>query len=289
MKIGVNFWIWESPFRTDRHLNLLPLAKSMGAEVVEFTLEDDVVVDSTVLRKALGDNGLECSTIGLFGSGRDLSSDDPAVRRRGMEYAKRSVDTTAAAGAVLFSGAVVGVGGTEVFSPADLRIRLERAAECLSELGEYAGKAGVLFCIEVLNRYETNLINTAEQARNLIDLVNHPSVGLHLDNFHMGIEERSLGEAIRRAGDKLFHFHASESHRGMPGDGHVHWEEVAGALREVNFERFAVVESFNPRGRLAPLSRFWRSYADSPDTLARNGIAFVRNALLGGRVLAHST
>ena len=75
----------------------------------------------------------------------------------------------------------------------------------------------------------------------------------------------------------------------MPGDGHVHWEEVAGALREVNFERFAVVESFNPRGRLAPLSRFWRSYADSPDILARKGIAFVRNALLGGRVLAHST
>src|ERR1051325_1272019 len=266
MKIGVNFWIWESPFRTDLHLNLLPLAKSMGAEVVEFTLEDDVIVDKPVLRQALRDHNLECSTIGLFGSARDLSSDDAAVRARGMEYAKRSVDMTAESGGVLFSGAVVGVGGGQVFAPAELQTRLQRAAECLHELGEYSAKAGVLFCIEVLNRYETNLINTAEQARNLINLANHASVGIHLDNFHMGIEERSLGEAIRVANDKLFHFHASESHRGMPGDGHVRWDEVAGALNDIKYERFAVIESFNPRGRLAPLSRFWRSYADSPDT-----------------------
>jgi len=288
MKIGLNFWIWESPFRTDLHLNLLPLAKSMGAEVVEFTLEDDVIVDQPVLRQALRDHNLECSTIGLFGSARDLSSGDAAVRARGMDYAKQSVDTTAGVGGSLFSGAVVGVGGDQVFAPAELQIRLQRAAECLHELGEYSAKAGVLFCIEVLNRYETNLINTAEQARALIGLVNHPSVGIHLDNFHMGIEERSLGGAIRTAGDKLFHFHASESHRGMPGDGHVRWDEVAGALRDVNFERFAVIESFNPHGRLAPLSRFWRSYADSPDTLARKGMVFVRDALLGGRVAARS-
>jgi D-psicose/D-tagatose/L-ribulose 3-epimerase len=288
MKIGLNFWIWESPFRTDRHLNLLPLAKSMGAEVVEFTLEDDVLVDTAVLRHALRDHGLECSTIGLFGSQRDLSSDDAAVRAHGMEYAKRSLDTTAEFGGALFSGAVVGVGGDQLFAPAQLQTRLNRTAECLRELGEYSAKLGMLLCIEVLNRYETNLINTAEQARDLIALVNHPTVGIHLDNFHMGIEERSLGQAIRTAGDKLFHFHASESHRGMPGDGHVNWDEVARALRDVRFERFAVIESFNPRGRLAPLSRFWRSYADSPDTLARSGIAFVRKALLGGAVSAHS-
>jgi D-psicose/D-tagatose/L-ribulose 3-epimerase len=286
MKIGVNLWIWESPFRTDRHLGLIAHAKSLGAEVVEFALEDDVVIDTTLLRRALVDEGLACSTLGLFGPARDLSSLDPAVRERGVQYAKSCVRTTAEAGGTLFSGAVVGVGGNQVMPAAEHNSRLECAAGCLRQLGDYAAQAGVLLCIEVLNRYETNLINTAEQARSLIDRVQHPSVGIHLDNFHMSIEERSLGEAIRTAGDKLFHLHSSESHRGLPGNGHVNWAEVAAALNEINYRRYAVIESFNPQGRLTPMARFWRSYAQSPDALARNGLAFVKSALRGEQAAA---
>ena len=86
--------------------------------------------------------------------------------------------------------------------------------------------------MEILNRYESNLVTTAAEARELMDQVGHPAVGIHLDCFHMSIEETDLGEAIRAAGDKLYHLHASASHRGTPGGGHQPWAEVAQALRE---------------------------------------------------------
>jgi D-psicose/D-tagatose/L-ribulose 3-epimerase len=143
MKIGVNLWIWESPFRTDRHMDLFRKAKSLGAEVVEFAIEDDAVVDTGPVRRALQDEGLACSVIGLFGPSRDLSSENSEVRRIGRDYARRCLDITTEAGATLYSGAVVGVGGDAPLSPAQRRSRLQWAAECLRELGESAAQAGV--------------------------------------------------------------------------------------------------------------------------------------------------
>ena len=107
----------------------------------------------------------------------------------------------------------------------------------------------------------------------------HPSVGFHLDTFHMSMEEDSLGDAIRLAGTHLFHLHASESQRGAPGSGHVPWHEVAEALRQIDYKGFATIESFNPRGRLAPMARAWHPYAKSQDDLAREGLAFLRKTL----------
>jgi D-psicose/D-tagatose/L-ribulose 3-epimerase len=281
MKIGINLWIWQSPFRTDRDLGLFQKARSLGAEVVEFAFEDDGVIDGAALRQALGDQGLECSTIGLFGPARDLSSADGAVRQSGMEYARRCLDLAGEIGATVYSGAVVGVGGEQVLCETKRRERLRQAAECLHELGEFAVQANVRFCVEVLNRYETNLVNTAREAVDLIAQVDHPSVGIHLDTFHMNIEEASLGEAIRATADKLFHLHGSDSHRGAPGDGHIQWGPIGDSLRAIRYQGYVVFESFNPNGRLAPLARFWRSFAGSPEALAKNGVDFLNKCIAG--------
>jgi D-psicose/D-tagatose/L-ribulose 3-epimerase len=281
VKIGINLWIWESPFRTDRHMALLSKVKSMGAEVVEFALEDDAEINPGMLRQALADEGLECSTVGIFGPARDLSSHDAAVRRQGLQYARRCLEIAGAAGAKIYSGAVLGVGGAAVLTSQERRSRLGWAAECLHELGTVAVEAGVRFCVEVLNRYETNLVNTAREACELIALTDHPHVGIHLDTFHMNIEEASLGDAIRTAGPNLFHFHGSDSHRGAPGDGHIQWNEIAAALVGIRYDGAVVFESFNPQGRLAPLARFWRPLAESPDVLAKRGIATLSSVLSG--------
>ena len=147
---------------------------------------------------------------------------------------------------------------------------------------EHAAKVGVRLGVEVLNRYENNLINTAKQARRLIELVQSPFVGIHLDTFHMNIEEEDMAGAINLAGDKLFHLHGSDSHRGIPGEGHVPWGQVASALRKIRYNGYVVIESFDPEGRLAPLARLWRPLSDSQDTLARQGLAFLRENLLAG-------
>jgi D-psicose/D-tagatose/L-ribulose 3-epimerase len=272
VKIGVNLWIWESPFRTDRHLGLLTKAKSAGADIVEFALEDDGVIDARALRGALAGEGLECSTLGLFGPDRDFSSPEQAVRQRGVQHALRCLETAQSVQAGVLSGAVLGVGGAHVLSPEDRRSRLGWAAECLRQVGEAAGKAGVRFCVEVLNRYETNLVNTAREACELIARTDHAHVGIHLDTFHMNIEETVLGDAIRECGASLFHLHGSDSHRGAPGDGHIQWEEIATALADIHYDGAVVFESFNPAGRLAPLARFWRPFTATPDEIARRGI-----------------
>lgn len=278
MKIGINAWVWVAPFRTDQHMALIPKAKSFGAEVFEIAFEDDTVLDTTVFKRALDGEGLGCSGVGLFGPVRDLSLDDQA-QQAGLDYARRCIDQCAAIGASVFTGAVVGVGGTEFLTAESRQARLQRAAESLYQLGQYAQQAGVNMVVEILNRYESNFVTTAREARELMDQVSHPCVGIHLDTFHMGLEENHLGDAIRQAGDKLMHLHASESHRGTPGTGLVRWDQVAQGLRDINYGGYAVIESFNPQTWIGPLARFWRSFADSPDALARDGLAFLRKAL----------
>jgi D-psicose/D-tagatose/L-ribulose 3-epimerase len=181
-------------------------------------------------------------------------------------------------GATIFTGSVAGVAGKELLSDRARQTRLQYAAESLQQIGQNTA-AGVRLGVEVLNRYENNLINTAQQARELIELTNHPAVGIHLDSFHMNIEERCPGDAIRLAGEKLFHFHSSESHRGTPGEGHVEWEEIAKALREVKYDGYAVIESVHPEGRMAALAHFWRPLMKSPENLAGDGITFLKRVL----------
>jgi D-psicose/D-tagatose/L-ribulose 3-epimerase len=280
MKIGLNLWIWESPFRTDRHLGLLEKVKGMRAEVVEFAYEDGGLVEPPVLRRALADQGLKCSVIGLFGIERDLASKDARQRQNGVDFAREVLEVCAESGVDLFSAACVGVGGTEVVTDRERPDRLKSAAESLHQIGEFAAKAGVRYCVEILNRYEDNLVNTCAEACELIEMTGHPSVGIHLDTFHMNIEEGSMGDALRLAGDHLFHLHASDTHRGAPGGGHLNWKEIAEALRDINYSGFAVIESFNPCGRLAPSGRAWHPYAESQDILAKEGLAFLRDNLL---------
>ncbi len=170
-------------------------------------------------------------------------------------------------------------GGSEWLSNVQRIERYKYAAECLHGIGELAVQTGVPFLVVVLNRYEDSLLHTSAQGCELMNMTAHPSVGIHLDTFHMGMEESSIGDAIRLAGKRLFHLHASESHRGTPGCGYVPWSEVAEALTQIDYQGFATVESFNPRGRLAPMARAWRPYAKSQDDLAGEGLMFLRKAL----------
>ena len=106
---------------------------------------------------------------------------------------------------------------------------------------------GVKLALETLNRFETDMLNTVSQGIKFIRDVGRDNVGFHLDTFHMHLEEKSSPEAIRLAGDKLFHFHACENDRGVPGTGQVHWQEIAAALKSVNYQGPVVIESFTAK------------------------------------------
>ncbi|MEJ7708757.1 MAG: sugar phosphate isomerase/epimerase family protein [Pyrinomonadaceae bacterium] len=154
-----------------------------------------------------------------------------------------------------------------------------RWTDC-ARAGRMAADYGVVLAIEPLNRYETDLINTAEQVVQLIRDVDHTSVKIHLDTFHMNIEEKDIYGAVTLAGPDLVYVDASESDRGAPGSGQVNWEALARALKEINYSGDCVIESFTPECQtIAAAAAIWRPLAASQDALAEDGLKFLRRLL----------
>ena len=144
-------------------------------------------------------------------------------------------------------------------------------------LGEYALAAQVTLAVEPLNRFETYFLNTAADGARLCADVNHPNVGLLYDTFHAHIEEKDQGNAIRTVGHHLKHFHSCENDRGTPGSGQVDWPSVFTALRDVNYQGALVIESFGYAIKeLAAAACIWRDLARAPDSIAWDGIGFLR-------------
>jgi D-psicose/D-tagatose/L-ribulose 3-epimerase len=144
-------------------------------------------------------------------------------------------------------------------------------------VARHAASRGVWLGIEPVNRYETFLVNTAAQAMELAELVGEDNVGVHLDSYHMNIEEEEFGEPVRRVADRLVHFHLSESHRGTPGTGTVDWRAIVNALDDIGYGGYVGLESF---AEVSPAMRsatcIWRDLAPDSDTLVRDGLAFLK-------------
>jgi D-psicose/D-tagatose/L-ribulose 3-epimerase len=280
MKIGVNTFVWTSPFTT-RDFGLMPKIRSMGFDIIEVAVEDASLIDVPLMRKMAADEGLTITICGAFGTTRDVSSDDPDIRRNGAAYIAECIRLTEAVGSSLFAGPVYSaVGKTRMVSP-DQKAR-ERAwcVENLRELGKIASDCGVTVAIEPLNRFETDMINLVEQAIALIHEIDQSAYKVHIDTFHANIEEKSIPDAIRRAGGLLGHFHACENDRGTPGTGHIDWIGVRDALREIDYAGSVVIESFTPGiVEIAKAAAIWRPLAASQDDLARDGARFLRQLL----------
>ena len=98
-----------------------------------------------------------------------------------------------------------------------------------------AADVGVLIGIEPINRYETFLINTCDQALKLLKMIDEPNVRIHPDAYHMNIEENDFYEPTKKVAPYLCHYHLSESHRGAPGTGTVNWDEIYQAFGETSY------------------------------------------------------
>jgi len=274
---GASTFLWVSPFGDDA-LHLARHARELGFDILEICIEEPARVTAESVRAAAEGAPVQISVCGVFGSERDVSHNDPARRRLGLDYLKTCIDLAAAVGSPHVAGPMYSAVGKTRLLPAEERAEQWRwAVESLREAGDYAGERGVSLAIEPLNRFETDLVNTVEQGLELCDRIGLPNVGLLLDTFHMNIEERSVPAAIRAAGNRLHHLHACENDRGAPGTGHVDWDGVAGALQEIGYERQIVIESFTPAiEQIARAASVWRPLGESADAIAAGGLAFLR-------------
>ena len=281
MQLGVNGWVWTSPVNTEEFTRLAPRVKGMGFDLFEFGIESTTDLDYGQAAKVARDNGLAVSVCAAMGPDRDLIHADEAIRRSGMHYVRHCIDAAKTLGAKNVVGPLYSAVGRTWQSTDEERKRdTDLLVRQLTELSRHAGDSGVTLCVEPLNRFETSFMNLASQAIEVVDRVGHPACGILLDTFHMNIEERSVGDAIRAAGARVKHFHGCENDRGAPGSGHVPWNEVRDALKDIKYEGPVVIESFTSKVKtIARAAAIWRSFAPTQDALAEDGLRFLRKLL----------
>ncbi len=277
MKLGVHAYAWPAQWKRDPGC-VLRRIRDLSFDFVEIPLIDDFeALDVETLRKQLESLGLTCCASTVLREDTDISSDELEVRLRGVSYLKRCVELAYRLGAPFVSGVIYGPYAKRDAKPPK-QVEWERVAESLREVARYAATLGVSLALEPVNRYETHIVNTAQQALYLRNLIGEPNVFLHLDTYHMNIEEDDVYAAIVAAGPYLIHLHLSESHRGIPGRGQVHWEDVFRALAELRYDRWAALESFEEA--TDDLQTWtWRKLAPDSETLLVEGRAFIRECM----------
>src|SRR5262245_45676553 len=277
--IGITTWIWTAPLTTERFREVVPHIKKLGFDLVEVPIEGTSDLDYAKAAPIVRDLGLSVSVCAAMSPDRDLLHADESVRANAMAYVRHCVDASKTLGATNVVGPLYSAVGRTWQATADERKRdVELLVGQLKDLAVYAGDRGVVLCVEPLNRFETSFLNLAEQAIEIVDRVGHPACGLLLDTFHMNIEERSIGEAIKAAGPRLKHLHACENDRGAPGSGHIQWREVADACRAIGYTGPAVIESFTADVKsIARAAAIWRPLAKTQDGLAQDGLKHLRS------------
>lgn len=278
LKFGVSTWLWTSPFKTDT-IALFSKISEMGYDLVEIPVEDPSLIDVKAVKEALQETGLRAEICGAFGTSRDLTHDDPAFHKTSFEYIEASMEIGYELGATIFAGPMYSaVGKARLVSPEQKKKEWGRAAENLHKVGQMAAQRGLELGIEPLNRFESDLINTAEDVMALIKDINHPAAKVMLDGFHMNIEERNIEEAIKLAGDKLVHIQVSENYRGTPGTGQARWDDFKRGLEAINYQGAVCIESFTPQVKeLAGLVCIWKPLAASQDEFAEEGLRFLKS------------
>ena len=278
--LGACTWLWTAPFG-DGDAGLASRVGELGFDVLEVCVEDPSLVTAEALVAAREEAGVAYSVCGAFGPDRDLAHPDPGPPETALRYIGELVDLAAAVGSPHICGPMYSaVGKAHLEDPDDRAAERRRSVENLKRAAERAAASGIRLAIEPLNRYETDMVNTVEQGLELCDAVGADNVGLLLDTYHMNIEEKSLGDAIRLAGQRVFHFHSCENDRGTPGTGHVPWSDVFAALAEIGYGHQVVIESFTPAVKeIARAVSLWRPLDAAGDELASGGLRFLRSGL----------
>lgn len=275
MKIGVNLLLWEAQMGPNA-VDLVGKVAEMGFDGVEIFIDEPANIDCAGIRSAAEDNGLGVTCCSIVGPDRHLISDDASVRQNALDYLKAATDVCAEVGADTFCGPLYAGVGVLAGRP---RTDEEwgRAVEGLRSVAEHADGCDVTLALEPLNRFETYFVSTAEDCVALCRDIGHDRAKVHLDTFHMGIEEKDIANAVLTAGPLLWHVHCSENDRGTPGTGHTEWDEFFAALKEVGYDRWLVIESFVLGNEaIAKAAAIWRDIAPSGDELASEGLTFLR-------------
>ena len=280
MRFGINSFLFTSPF-TNESTKLFKKFKQWGFDSVEIPVEDPSHINPALVKRELDKHGLVCGSIcACMGPERDLRG-TPEQQQTGLDYMKTLLDQMVVLDCPSLIGPVYSAVGRADAVPADeYKMQWADVVKNLKTLCKHAEARGRQVCLEPLNRFETDFINTCDQALKMIKAVGSPALKLHLDTFHMNIEQKNQGDAIRKAGKLLGHFHACGSDRGTPGGDHIDWKNIAKALKAIGYKGDVVIESFTTDVKvIARAAAIWRRIEPTRDEIAVNGLKFLKRNL----------
>jgi D-psicose/D-tagatose/L-ribulose 3-epimerase len=280
MRIGINTFLFTSPFTT-QSVKLFPMFRRWGFDTVEIAIEDPSHIDPAKVRAAAEKAGIAIGSVcACMGPGRDFRG-TASEQKTAMDYCRAVIDQAVALNCPSVIGPVYSVvGKADAVPPPQQKKEWALVVKNLKVLGRYAESRGIKICVEPLNRFETDFLNTVDQGLKLLRDVGSPALTLHLDTFHMNIEEKDQAAAIRKAGKHLGHFHACGSDRGTPGNDHIDWAPIAAALKAIRYQGDVVIESFTTDVKvIARAAAIWRTIEPSRNDIAVKGLKFLRKTL----------
>lgn len=288
MLIGAHGLVFTGTFDEAGLQRAIEGTKHAGFDLVEIPLMDVDGFDSALAARMLRDNDLAVTaSLGLTAA-TDLTSDDPAVVAAGERMLEQCLDHVAAMGGEVLCGVIYSAMHKYV-APATPR-GIEHSRAAIARLAEKAAQRGIRLSLEVVNRYESNVFNTGRGALAFLEGVGRDDVSVHLDTYHMNIEESDLFQPVRdvAAAGRLGYVHIGESHRGYLGTGSVDFGSFFRALYDVHYDGPVVFESFSSAVVSAALSNtlgIWRNLWQDSDDLAAHANRFIRDGLHAVRTI----
>ena len=268
-KLGIFVNFWEKKWGIDYRYYIDKVQK-LGYDILEFQAQPLLEMtneECRAIKKYADERGIKLSySLGLNPK-YDISNPDKEVRAGGIEYLSNIVRKIAVMEGELFSGVTYAGWGIPSYfvDEAEKEALYCRSVESMKEVMKVAEKEGVTVCCEAVNRFESPLVNTAAEAIRYADLVDSKNIGIHLDTYHMNIEENNIGDAIRLVGKRLRHFHTGENNRNVPGRGQLDWDEIYKALKDIDYKNDIVSEPFLMMGDEVGYDiRVWRPILENP-------------------------
>lgn len=290
-KIGIHFGYFNTDWNTD-FIKQIEQIKRVGLDILEVAPAPLLVLTKAKrdeIVKAAKANEIDLTfSVGL-GADQDLASEEAQIRQNGILFTLDTFKIMSEMGARMYSGVDIGAWNQPFTTGVtDKSAVVERSVNSVKEIMKAAEELGITFAVEVVNRYESSLVNTAKEAVAYVEMVDSPNCKILLDTYHMNIEEDSFADAIKLAGDRLGHFHVGESNRKPPNRaGKMPWDEITGALKEIHYQGAVVMEPFiKMGGEVGRDIKVWRDISENAsveemEQLVRDAASMLREKLNG--------
>jgi len=280
LEFGGHALVWAGDWSPAGARAAISGAARAGYDYVEVALLDPWSVDTAMTKDLLAEYGVRAhASLGLSFE-TDVTSTNPAVVAKGDELLRKATDVLHALGGTELCGVLYSALG-KYPGPASKETRAN-SVSAMQRLGDYAADKGITVSLEVVNRYETNIMNTGLEGLAFLDEVNRSNVLLHLDTYHMNIEEDGMEKSVIAAGDRLGFVHIGESHRGYLGTGNVDFDTFFAALKKIKYQGPITFESFSSAVVDKALSNalcVWRNLWSDSDDLASTALKFMKERI----------